>query len=103
MWHWQLSRAHTNCIRQSFLIGKLLHHHPGSKASCVFFLIEEEKRRLSRQAFEVAAVRTSGPVFFSFFNRQTGFSSASIRLFNKPMVMTEPAVQSARLIEIFRF
>ena len=33
-----------------------------------------------------------------FFSRQTGFSSESIRLMLKPLVPTEPAIQSTRLL-----
>ena len=46
------------------------------------FFKEEEERRLpeSRQTFEVAAIRTSGLDNLVFFSRQTGFSSALIRL-----------------------
>ena len=44
-----------------------------------------------RQLFEAAAVGTSGLVNL-VFSRQTGFSSASIRLVIKLMVIIEPAV-----------
>ena len=41
--------------------------------------------------FEAAAARTSGQVNL-VFSHQTGFSSASIRLVIKPMVISELAV-----------
>ena len=52
----------------------------------------------SLQAFKVFAVRTSGVVNRVFFSRQTGFSGASIRPLIKPLVPTEPAKQSTRLL-----
>ena len=45
----------------------------------------------SRQLFEAAAARASGLVNL-VFSRQTGFSSASVRLVTKPMVLIEPVV-----------
>ena len=45
----------------------------------------------SRQLFEATAARTSGLVNL-VFSRQTGFSSTSVRLVTKPMVIIEPAV-----------
>ena len=45
----------------------------------------------TRRLFEAAAPPTSGQVNL-VFSRQTGFSSASIRLVFKPMVIIEPAV-----------
>ena len=58
-----------------------------------FSLLRREKEALpeSRQLFEAPAARTSGLVNL-VFSRQTGFSSASIRLVIKPMVIIEPAV-----------
>ena len=58
-----------------------------------FSLLRREKEALpeSRQLFEAAAARTSRLVNL-VFSRQTGFSSASIRLVIKPMVIIEPAV-----------
>ena len=44
-----------------------------------------------RQLFEAAAARTSGLVNL-VFSRQTGLSSASIRLVIKPMAIIEPPV-----------
>ena len=68
--------------------------HPASRASsCLFLYWGGEKEALpeSRQLFEAAAARTSGLVNL-VFSRQTGFSSASIRLVIKPMLIIEPAV-----------
>ena len=45
----------------------------------------------SRQLFEAAAARTFGLVNLAV-SRQTSFSSASVNLVTKPMVIIEPAV-----------
>ena len=68
--------------------------HPASRASFYLFLYrggEKEALPESRQLFEAAAARTSGLVSL-VFSRQTGFSSANIRLVINPMVLIEPAV-----------
>ena len=73
------------------------YRHPASRASFCLFLYcggeKSEKEALPEllQPFEAAAARTSGLVNL-VFSRQTDFSSASIRLVIKPMVIIEPAV-----------
>ena len=57
---------------------------------------EKEAPPELRQAFEVAAAQTSGPVNLALFC-QSGLLSASICLLKKPMVITKPAVPTARL------
>ena len=72
----------------------LMPSHPASRASfCLFLYWGGEKEALPelRQLFEAAAARTSGLVNL-VFSRQTGFSSASVSLVTKPMVIIEPAV-----------
>ena len=71
-----------------------IEEHAASRASfCLFLYWGEEKEALpeSRQLFEAAAARTSGLVNL-VFSRQTGFSSASVNLVTKPMVIIKPAV-----------
>ena len=66
----------------------------GAELPFVFFLTQEKKKKAlfeSRQLFEAAAARTSGLVNF-VFSCQTVFSSATIRLVIKPIVIIEPAV-----------
>ena len=69
------------------LLVKKGKNHPANRASfCLFLSLPE-----SRQLFDAAAARTSGLVNL-VFSRQTGFSSASVRLVTKPMVIIKPAV-----------
>ena len=64
-----------------------------SRASFISFLSgqETEKEALHKSAltFEVAVAPTLGLVI-PVYCRQTGFSSASINFYEKPMVETEP-------------
>ena len=71
-----------------------IEEHAASRASfCLFLYWGEEKEALpeSRQLFEAAAARASGLVNL-VFSRQTGFSSASVNLVTKSMVIIKPAV-----------
>ena len=72
--------------------------HPVSRASFCLLEWKEEKKvlRESRQAFEVAAAQTSG-LLNLVFCRQTGLFQCDHPLIDKPMVIAEPAVSSARL------
>ena len=49
-----------------------------------------------RQAFEVAAAQTSGPVNLALFC-QSGLFECKHLFIDKPMVITKPAVPTARL------
>ena len=63
------------------------------------FVARGEKEALpeSHQAFEITAARTSRLVNLVFF-RQTGLlSSCKHQFIDKPMVITEPSIASARL------
>ena len=55
-------------------------------------LVEKEALRESREVFELAEAQITGLVNLVFY-LQTGFTSARIPFFDKPMVITEPAVQ----------
>ena len=57
---------------------------------------EKEALSASRQAFEVTAAQTSGLVNL-VSSRQTGFIECEHLFIDKPMVIKEPAVASARL------
>ena len=68
--------------------------HPVSRASFYLFLPqggEKEALPESHQLFEGATTQTSGLVKL-VFSRQTGFSSVSVSVVIKPMVVIEPAV-----------
>lgn len=49
------------------------------------------------KTFEIAAARTSG-LFNTVFSHHTGFSSASIYFFVKPLVIPEPSIPSVQLL-----
>ena len=72
--------------------------HPASRASFCLLEWKGEKTvlRESRQAFEVAAAQTSG-LLNLVFSRQTGLFQCEHPLIDKPMVIAEPTVSSARL------
>ena len=53
----------------------------------------------SRQVFEVAAALTSGLVNL-VFPRQTGFIECEHPFIDKPMVINEPSVASARFLSL---
>ena len=78
--------------------GLIIPHH-ASRTSFCLLECEGEKDALpeSRQTFEVAAAQTSGLVNL-VFSRQTGFFGASFLFIVKALVITEPAVVSARLL-----
>ena len=67
--------------------------HSASRASLSLFLSGEETEKealhKSALAFEVAVAPTHG-LLIPVYCRRTGFSSASISLYEKPMVETEP-------------
>ena len=67
--------------------------HPASRASFIAFLsgqeTEKEALHKSALAFEVTVAPNLGLVI-PVYSRQTGFSSASINFYEKPMVETEP-------------
>ena len=67
--------------------------HHVSRASFIAFLsgqeTEKEALHKSALAFEVAVAPNLGLVIPDY-SRQTGFSSASINFYEKPMVETEP-------------
>ena len=68
--------------------------HRASRASFHLFLPqggEKEALPESHQLFEGATAQTSGLVKL-VFSRQTGFSSVSVSVVIKPMVVIEPAV-----------
>ena len=69
--------------------------HPARRTFFCFLEWGEQKKALPEshwcQSFEIAATRTFGPVNL-VFSRQTGF------FFAKPMIITEPAVPTARLL-----
>ena len=72
------------------------HQHPASRTSFIspfFILYYTEKKGLHKSAsfFEVSVALTLGLVI-PVYCRQTGFSSASINFYEKPMVETEPTV-----------
>ena len=74
---------------------KLLHHHPASRASFIsfcfnFHYMEKEALHKSALSFEVAVAPILGLVI-PVYRGQTGFSSASINFYEKPMVKTEPS------------
>ena len=82
----KLCCAKTRRCESSRVTSPLYHH---ASRSCLCLLDRGEATPETRQAFEVA--RTSGQ-FNRVFSVQSAFSSASIRLLIKPMVITEPAV-----------
>ena len=55
------------------------------------------RRKGLRQTFEVAAAQTAGLVNF-LLSRQTSFSECEPLFIDKPVVITEPHVASARLL-----
>ena len=70
------------------------NYHPASRASFIsvcfiFHYSEKEALHKSGLSFEVAVAPTLGLVI-PVYCRQTGFSSASINFYEKPMVETEP-------------
>ena len=75
--------------------------HPASRAYFCLLFWGGEKDALpeSHQAFEVAASRTPGLVNLAF-SRQTGFFECKHPFVDKPMVITEPAIASARLLSL---
>ena len=56
---------------------------------CLYYT-EKEALHKSAVAFEVAVAPNLG-LLIPVYSRQTGFSSASINFYEKPMVETEPA------------
>ena len=78
--------------------GLIIPHH-ASRTS--FWLLEwggeEEALPESRHTFDVAAAQTSGLVSL-VFSRQTGFCGENFPFIVKPLVVTEPAIVSARLL-----
>ena len=73
--------------------------HPASRAFICLLEWRGEKAALpeSRQTFEVAAAQTSGLVIL-FLSRQTVFFEWENPFIDKPMIITEPAVASTRLL-----
>ena len=71
--------------------------HPARRTFFCFLEWGEQKKTLPEshwcQSFEIAATRTFGPVNL-VFSRQTDF------FFAKPMIITEPAVPTARLLSL---
>ena len=74
--------------------------HPASRAFICLLEWRGEKAALpeSRQTFEVAAAQTSGLVILVFLSSQTVFFEWENPFFDKPMIITEPAVASTRLL-----
>jgi len=72
---------------------RLQFSHPASRASFIAFLSGQETKKealhKSALAFEVAVAPNLGLVI-PVYSHQTGFSSASINFYEKPMVETEP-------------
>ena len=69
-------------------------NHPASRASFISFCFnfhytEKEALHKSALSFEVAVAPILGLVI-PVYRGQTGFSSASINFYEKPMVKTEP-------------
>ena len=69
--------------------------HPASRASFISFCFnsystEKEALHKSALSFEVAVALILGLVI-PVYRDETGFSSASINFYEKPMVKTEPA------------
>ena len=74
---------------------------PPSKPLLIFLILlewagEKEAPPELRQAFEVTAAQTSGPVNLVFF-RQSGLFECKHFLVHKPMVITKPTKPPARL------
>ena len=72
---------------QSLLLSSFLRRRKGCSAW------------ITSVAFEVAASRTPGLVNLAF-SRQTGFFECKHPFVDKPMVITEPAIASARLLSL---
>ena len=78
--------------------GLIIPHHASRISFCLLeWGGEKEVLPESRQTFEVVAAQTSGLVNL-VFSRQTGFFGASFPFIVKPLVITEAAVVSARLL-----
>ena len=77
----------------------LIIPHPATRTSFCLLECEGEKEALpeSRQTFEVAAAQTSGLVNL-VFSCQTVFFRCELSVYCYSLVITEPAVVSARLL-----
>ena len=72
---------------------------PVSRASFVFYLVEERKRRICRNSVE--PLKSPKPNFRLanlVFSRQTGLFECEHPFIDKSMVVTDPTIPSARLL-----
>ena len=82
----------------------MVAYHPASIESICLLEWRGENKALpeSRQIFQATKAETSGLVSL-VFSRQTGFFECEHPLIDKTIVLTEPAVARAQLLESFRF
>ena len=81
-------------LRSEFFQALFRNCYPASRASFISFgfnsyYMEKEALHKSALSFEVAVAPILGLVI-PVYRGQTGFSSASINFYEKPMVKTEP-------------
>ena len=81
-------------LKPKILFGGLRSHHASRASFCLLLDRGGEKKALpeSRQAFDVAAARTSRLVNL-VFSRQTSFFECEHPFTDKPMVISEPLYQ----------